>query len=212
MWSARSAVPMLAVAVALAGPVVSGPAAADPLPTPTVDFALKAKLRDGGSLDLSHAGGKMRMEMLPKASPAMVVGLIDLKTGKIVVMVRSMPKMAVQTDLPPEYNFAMLAGAGSGTHVGTAQVAGENCDLWKVETSSATTGPTTACITADGIALRTEVEIQGKPQVIYEATALTRGPQDPQLFVMPTGVQTIKIPKGASAAALPSLLPGGAVR
>ncbi len=209
MWSARSALPMCAVACALAGPAL-----ADPLPTPTVDFALKAKLRDGGSLDLAHSNGKMRMEILPKASPAMVVGLIDMKTGKIVVMVPSMPKMAVQTDLPPEYNFASLAGSGSGTKVGTAQVAGEPCDLWKVETSSptASTGPTTACITADGIALRTEVEIQGKPQVIYEATALTRAPQDAHLFVMPTGVQTIKIPKGASAAALPSLLPGAAVR
>lgn len=207
MWSARSALPICAVACALAGPAL-----ADPLPTPTVDFALKAKLRDGGALDLSHSNGKMRMEMLPKASPAMVVGLIDLKTGKIVVMVPSMPKMAVQTDLPPEYNFASMTGAGA--RVGTAEVAGEPCDLWKVETTAtgSSVGPTTACITADGIALRTEVEVQGKPQVIYEATALTRGPQDARLFVMPTGVQTIKIPKGASASALPSLIPGATVR
>lgn len=209
MSSARSAFLVLALASGIAG---QSPAHADPLPMPTLDFALKAKLRDGGTLDLAHSNGKMRMEMQPKASPAMVVGLIDLKAGKIVVMVPSMPKMAVQTDLPPEYHFAALTG--SGTPMGRSTVAGEPCEIWKVETSvaSASAGPTTACITPDGISLRTEVEIQGKQQLIYEATSVTRGPQDPHLFVMPTGVQTIKIPKGASAAALPSLIPGGMVR
>lgn len=208
MSSARSAVVVLALAAGIAG---SLPAVADPLPVPTIDFALKAKLRDGGTLELAHSNGKMRMEMQPKASPAMLVGLIDLKSGKIVVMVPAMPKMAVQTDLPPEYNFASLAG--SGTPMGPSDVAGEPCEVWKLETTvaSASTGPTTACITPDGISLRTEVEIQGKPQLIYEATSLSRGPQDPHLFVMPTGVQTIKMPKGASAA-LPNLVPGGAIR
>ncbi|WP_051357035.1 hypothetical protein [Azorhizobium doebereinerae] len=181
-------------------------AQADPLPTPTGDFALKAKTRDGGTLDLAHSGGRMRLEMLPKAAPAMVVGLLDLRAGKMVVMVPAMPKMAVQMDLPPDFTFASMNG--SGTKTGSAEVAGEPCDLWKVDAtaSQAGTGPTVSCITADGIALRTEMDIKGKTEVLYEVTSLTRGPQDPRQFVLPTGVQTVKIPKNA-AAALPGLAP-----
>ncbi len=197
-----------AAVVCMAGSV----AHADPLPVPSGDFALKAKLRDGGTLDLFHAGGKMRLEILPKASPSLLVGIVDLKAGKMAVMVPSMPKMAVEMDLPPEYGFASLAG--NGTRTGTDVVAGEPCDLWKVDPPAAhlAAGPSVSCITADGIALRTEMEIQGKPQVVFEMTSLTRGPQDPHLFALPPGIQTLKIPKGAGAAALPGLIPGGTTR
>ncbi|GGF79218.1 hypothetical protein GCM10007301_44050 [Azorhizobium oxalatiphilum] len=181
-------------------------AAAEPLPTPAGDFALKATLRDGGSLDLMRLGDRMRVEMLPKASPAMVVGLLDLKAAKMVLMVPSMPKMAVQMELPPEYNFASLKG--SGVRTGTSEVAGEPCDLWKIDATASShgTGPTLACITEDGIALRTEMDIQGKQQVIYEVTSVTRGPQDPRQFMVPPGVQTVKLPKSA-VAAMPGLAP-----
>lgn len=188
---------LLAVTTLAAG---LGAAAADPLPYPSADFALKAVLRDGGSLDLAYADGRMRLELLPKSSPTLIVGIADLKSGKVALMVPSMPKMAMQTDLPPSFSFAALTG--SGTKTGTDTVAGETCDLWKIDPvpSQTTAGPTTACITADGIALRTHVEIQGKPQLVYEATALMRGPQDPRQFMVPHGVQTVKLPKSAVAA------------
>ncbi|MGU3494775.1 hypothetical protein ACLBXM_12095 [Xanthobacteraceae bacterium A53D] len=181
--------------------------AAEPLPTPATDFALKATMRDGGTLELMRMGERARMELMAKSAPGMVIGLLDTSAAKMVLMVPSMPKMAVQIELPPAYNFAALSG--TGTKTGTAEVAGEACDIWKIESTTnakAGTGPTTACITADGIALRTEMEIKGKPEVIYEATAVTRGPQEPQKFLLPSGVQTLSLPKSA-VAALPGLAP-----
>lgn len=190
------------MAVVLAGGACG--AAADPLPYPSADFAMKATLKDGGSLDIAYTDGRMRLEILPKSSPALIVGIVDLKTAKVALMMPSMPKMAVQADMPPSFSFAALTG--SGTKMGSDTVAGEACDLWKIDAipNQAAAGPTTACITADGIALRTTTEIQGKPQVIYQATSLTRGPQDPRQFMVPPGVQTMKLPKSA-AGALPGL-------
>jgi len=57
-------------------------------------------------------------------------------------------------------------------------------------------GATSACITPDGIALRTEAEIQGTTRVLYEVESLKRGPQDPGLFQLPPGVKVMKVPQG----------------
>ncbi|MDI4656346.1 hypothetical protein [Xanthobacter autotrophicus] len=199
----------------LAGPLLgAGVACADPVPLPTVDFALSADLRRGGSMDLAHSQGRMRVEMVKPNVPGSIVGIIDLKARRMVVRTPNLPNMAVEIELPPEYALGILNG--TGLRVGEGQVAGEPCDLWKLDAPlgaaggaamGASVGPTTACITPDGIALRTEVEVQGKKQTVFEALKLTRAPQDPKLFQLPAGVQVIKVPKGkiGSALGLPGL-------
>ncbi|MFG1347445.1 hypothetical protein V5F59_21340 [Xanthobacter autotrophicus DSM 431] len=184
----------------------AGPALADPLPLPTVDFALKGSLRHGGTLDLAHSQGKMRVEITRPNVPGSVVGILDLKVRRMVMRTPNLPNMALDVELPPE--FALGAVSGNGTRVGPgAPVAGEACELWITEApTSAPTGvvlgPTTACITADGITVRTEVELNGKKQQLFETTTLTRGPQDPKLFQLPPGVQVVKLPKGKLGSAL----------
>ncbi|MFS8036566.1 hypothetical protein ACI7BZ_06285 [Xanthobacter sp. AM11] len=180
-------------------------ARADPIPLPSVDFALKAGLRRGGSLDLAHSQGKMRVEMTRPNVPGSMIGIIDLKARRMVVRTPNLPNMAVEIELPPEYALGALSG--NGLRVGESQVAGEACDLWKMDgptpaQASIAMGATVACITPDGIALRTEVDIKGKKQVLFEASQLTRGPQDPKLFQLPPGVQVVKVPKGKIGAAL----------
>lgn len=201
----------LSLTTVLAGTLLgAGAACADPVPLPTVDFALSADLRRGGSMDLAHSQGRMRVEMTKPNVPGSIVGIIDLRARRMVVRTPNLPNMAVEMELPPEYALGALSG--SGLRVGESQVAGEACDLWKLDApvSSAggvSLGPTTACITPDGIALRTEVEVQGKKQTVFEALKLTRAPQDPKLFQLPSGVQVIKVPKGkiGSALGLPGL-------
>lgn len=180
-------------------------ALADPLPMPSVDFALKADLRQGGVLDLAHSQGKMRVEMTRPSVPGSMIGIIDLKARRMVVRTPNLPNMAVEIELPEQY--AVGAVSGNGLRVGESQVSGEPCDVWKTDAPStaqinAAMGPTIACITPDGIALRTEVEIRGKKQVLFEATSLVRGPQDPKLFQLPAGVQVMKVPKGKLGSAL----------
>ena len=96
---------------------------------------------------------------------------------------------------------------GEGTKVGTSQVIGEACDLWKITTSKTVKTPVVSCITADGIVLSTDVEVKGKQERAYEVTSLTRGPQDPSLFRLPPGTQLVKVPPGA-ANMLPGLMQG----
>lgn len=199
----------------LLGTLVSGAAwvgvaAADPLPLPSTDFSLKANLARGGTMQLAHSQSKMRVEMDNPHTRTPVIGIIDLNAHKMVMMVPNVQNMAIEIDIPPEYSLGALTG--NGTREGQDEVAGEPCDLWKVDVqANIASAPTLACITTDGIALRTEAEIKGKKQVIYEATQVTRGPQDPQLFELPKDVQVMKLPKGklGGALGLPSL--GGAI-
>ncbi|MFS8042171.1 MULTISPECIES: hypothetical protein [Xanthobacter] len=189
-------------AVPLAVPLMGwGTARADPVPLPAVDFAVSADLRRGGTMELAHSQGKMRVEMVKPNVPGSIVGIIDLRARRMVVRTPNLPNMAVEIELPPEYALGALSG--SGLRVGESQVAGEPCDLWKLDTQMSTSvGPTTACITPDGIALRTEVEVQGRKQTVFEALKLTRAPQDPKLFQLPAGVQVMKVPKGKIGTAL----------
>lgn len=176
-------------------------AQADPLPLPSVDFALKADLKRGGTIDIAHSQGVMRVEIQKPNIPGSMVGIIDLKARTMVVRTPNLPNMAVEIELPPEYVLGALAG--SGLRVGEDKVAGEPCDLWKVDPQmKSALGPTTACITPDGIALRTEVEIKGTRQTIFEATSLARAPQDPKQFQLAPGIQVMKVPKGKIGSAL----------
>ncbi len=193
-------VPALAVAAGVLGLGLS-PANADPVPLPTTDFSLKADLKRGGTIDIAHSQGRMRVEIQKPNIPGSMVGIIDLKARSMVVRTPNLPTMAVEIELPPEYVLGALTG--TGLRVGEDKVAGEACDLWKIDPQmKSALGPTTACITPDGIALRTAVEIKGTKQTVFEATTLTRGPQDQALFHLPPGIQVVKVPKGKIGSAL----------
>lgn len=189
----------------LAASAWAGTALADSLPMPSVDFSLKAKIKRNRTLDLAYSQSKMRVEMKgPKAS-APIIGIIDFEAHKMLMMMPNVANMALEIEIPPEYAVGALSG--EGVRVGESQVAGEPCDLWKVDAETRKEvgkkiGPTTACITADGIALRTEAEIDGHTRVLYEATEVTRGPQDPALFQLPPGVQVMNISKSKLGGAL----------
>ncbi|WP_454914870.1 hypothetical protein [Xanthobacter sediminis] len=170
-------------------------ALADPLPMPTADFGLKANLPRGAVMDMAYSQGKMRVEVAKPQVPGSMVGIIDLTARRMVMLSPQMPKVAVEIELPPEYVVGAMAGTGS--KVGRAEVAGEPCDLWQVDPpTDRRSGATSACITADGIALRTEAEIQGTKVVLYEVASLKRGPQDPKLFELPPGAKVMKMPQG----------------
>lgn len=192
---------MLRFAVVTALSLCASAALAAPLPLPQADFALKAKVQQGATMDLAQSGGRLRIHLSGGKMLAPVLGIIDLKRFKMLMMLPDIPKAAVEAEVPPAYRTAFPRG--DGERIGTDQVAGEACDVWRVEKSADLETPAFVCITPDGIPLRTEVESKGKKQMVYEATALTRGPQNPDLFVPPPGTQILKVPPGAA-----NLLPG----
>lgn len=193
----------LALLLSLAGGcTLTAAALADPLPLPTVDFSLKAKLQQGAVMDMAHAGSRMRVHISGPKMPSAVVGIVDMKRGKMLMMLPDIPKAAVEADLPAAYRAAVPRG--DGKPVGEDQVAGEPCTVWKIDKSQDLETPAFACVTGDGIPLRTEVESKGKKQLVYEATSVTRGPQNPALFSLPPGTQVMKVPPGA-AGLMPAL-------
>lgn len=83
------------------------------------------------------------------------------------------------------------------TRGGTEKIAGTDCTVWRFERQGQSGE---ACITADGVMLRTQGSAQGQ-QGRMEATRVDYAPQDASLFRRPEGYQTMQAP---------SVPPGGA--
>lgn len=91
------------------------------------------------------------------------------------------------SDAPKPMEEAWVAlGEKGARSAGKCNVAGEAGGLWTPR-ERPQGEPRTACITNDGIVL----EIKEGPRVLWQATAVQRGPQDPALFGVPAGYQVI---------------------
>ncbi|MFG1403154.1 hypothetical protein [Xanthobacter sediminis] len=185
-----------------------GPALADPLPAPAGDFSLKARLPHGALAEMAYSQRRMRTEVSKPDVAGTMVALIELDTRRMVMLSPQMPKVALEMPMLPEYVVGIVTG--TGTRTGRSEVAGAPCDQWRIDPPAELKGKAVsleACITPDGISLRAEVEIQGSRKMLYEATELVRGPQDPKLFALPPGVKVVKMPKDKLG-----LIPGGALK
>ncbi len=88
------------------------------------------------------------------------------------------------TPQPLEVAWAAL-GASNVRAFGRCRVAGERGNLWRPREPIAPGVVRTACIAPDGIVLR----LMENDTVLFEATSVTRGPQQPSLFVIPETYQ-----------------------
>lgn len=166
-----------------------GAALADPIPHPKIDYAAKGTLLGRGTFSVRHHAGTLRMDMAVPGTPGAIAGLINLGNRKVLMQMPG-TKMAMEIAFGDDASFGQVAGDGKMT--GTATVAGERCNLWEV---AATKGdPVVACITADGIGLRTETVVEGKRQTVMEVTEFTRAPQEAALFSLPPDTQIIRAP------------------
>lgn len=177
------------VATTLPAPAKADDTPAAPLPMPTIDFAMTGKSMRGAAMDLAHHDGKMRVELKKPGANATVISIIDLKSAKMLMLVPNMSHMAMEVELPPQY--AALTMQGTGKKLGQAEVAGETCDLWQVDKAGSSN--TVACITEDGIALRTQADVGGTSRTIFEAQSVTRAPQSASLFSFPPDVQIVQL-------------------
>ena len=189
---------MRCVAIVAALSLVAVPALAEPVPLPSVDYVASGNMGNRGTLTVRHHGDKLRTDMQMAAMPVPTLIIVDLKTHKAVI---HMPLPGVAGAMEVDLGDAGGLGpvAGEGTKSGTATVGGEPCDLWQM-TSRKTTNELTACITADGIHLRTEVTVEGTRQVLMEMTEVKREAQDPGLFELPPGIPIIRQPGAPSPA------------
>jgi hypothetical protein len=195
MANSLSGLAVLLPALAVCGATASQ---ADPLPLPSVDYASKATMTGGITMASRHSNGKLRVEMQVPGMPQGMTAYIDLraKKGVTVMSMPGMGNMAIEVDLGEgeEYGLAV----GRGTRTGSANVAGETCDLWEVESNrrDVKKAEAIACITSDSIPLRMEATINGKREVVFEVTELSRARQDPKLLTPPADLKPMRMPKG----------------
>lgn len=92
------------------------------------------------------------------------------------------------TDAPQPLEAAWAAlGADNARSVGKCEVAGEDGHEWTPRDAEGTGIDRVACITNDGVVLR----VRENERVLWEATSLQRGEQDPAMFGLPAGYQVI---------------------
>jgi hypothetical protein len=87
---------------------------------------------------------------------------------------------------PLETAWAAL-GANNAKSMGACEVAGQRGNEWRPAEAPAPGVERRACITEDGIVLR----VRENNRMLFEATDVRRGPQNPSLFGIPQGYQVI---------------------
>jgi hypothetical protein len=117
-----------------------------------------------------------------------------------------MEQMRMVMDLPMQQAMQQFGPQANGnfTREGTTTVAGLPCTTWRFENPQ---GQGRACITADGVTLRSEGTFQGHSGGM-EATQVTYAAQDPARFQRPQGYQSMQMPGGAPGG-MPGGMPGG---
>jgi len=177
------------------------PAVCEPLPQPRTDFEASSKGPAGTTFVYRHHDGKLRVDVSVPSAQVAATSLVDISGRKVVAMIGpATSAVAVELDLN-EAQFGLPPGRLDAKRIGATSVAGEPCNLWEVThppsrsaTRAALPSATIACITPDGIPLRTETVTNGTRQVVMEATTVTRAVQDPNLFVVPPGTKIMKAP------------------
>jgi hypothetical protein len=150
-----------------------------------------------------HDGGKIRTEMNGPMGATIMVVNNDTHEGFTLAHIAGRT-IASRIDLSPQSGSPVSQDqlaqwrtdmAERAHRIGTCRVAGENGAEWEVAPpagSTDTSAQRSMCVTSDGIML--QMKMNGA--VVFDTTAIQRGPQDPSLFVPPAGVQftTVQAP------------------
>jgi len=163
---------------------------AEPLPKPTADYAAEGTITSGKGSNpatVRHGAGKMRIDTQVDGKKAAIYIDLTARTATVVSQ-RMGQKIAMQID-PERASDAVNMLDRDAKRVGEAKVAGETCDEYEFETSKGHT--VLACVTHDGIALRTRDVSRNR--VVWEASSVARAPQNAAQLVLPS--DAIPLPK-----------------
>lgn len=127
-----------------------------------------------------------------------VVHLIDTRGGGVVAVVEGdqtyhdLGKMAsvMTQDILPIHAGDKL------TREGTDRVAGQACTKWRIEPEGESSDEEVrhACVTADGVPLRLQEGSGSDAMMLYVATEVRYGAQDPARFRVPPGYKPLMEP------------------
>jgi predicted small lipoprotein YifL len=165
-----------------------------------VSYRLEAQIHDeaGGMqpLTLIRDGRSTRIEMSQPGQGEMAIVFAE---GEAFMLVNQLgQRMAMRmnpTDAPALPEEEWEDPDPSVRRVGDCSVIGERGVEWE-SADTGTGSPGRACITPDGVMLRAS---EGD-RVIWEATSIDRGPQDPALFTIPADYQVLDLSDPAAIA------------
>ena len=131
-------------------------------------------------------GGRMRMEFASAQGHMIIVNtgtesfMITQQGGRAIAM---RTDGGMQQDLTAQWQAELAATA---THTGSCSGAGMSGAEWS---SNADGVARTTCVTDNGVILRATEN----GRTTWETTSVQVGPQDPNLFVLPPGVQVMDL-------------------
>jgi len=175
--------------IALAIPAA---AHAESLPKPTADYVAEGTITSGKGSNpatVRHGAGKIRVDTQVDGKKAAIYVDLTARTATVVSQ-RMGQKIAMQID-PERASDAVNMLDRDAKRVGEAKIAGETCDEYEFETSKGHT--VLICVTHDGIALRTRDVSRNR--VVWEASQVTRAPQNAAQFVLPSDAIPLQVPK-----------------
>lgn len=140
-----------------------------------------------GPLRVSWDAAGQRLRAAPAGRPQAIIVDLPRHTASLVDdAMRAVLALPVRSaDLNP-----LVMDGARFTRAGTATVAGLSCTTWAVQ---AKRGNGTVCLTADGVPLRGEGSINGRPGS-FTATSVAYGPVAPDLFTAPPGYFAMNFP------------------
>lgn len=147
-------------------------------------------------LSWDAAGQRVRAETQGRSQ----IALLDLRarTGQAIdTTLRVVLPLPVR---PQDLQPLTLEGARL-TPRGRETIAGLTCTTYQVETGRT---PASACITADGVPLRGQGDVDGRPGS-FVALSVSYGPLPPSLFAPPPGYIALASPGGGGLGDLRSL-------
>lgn len=184
-------------ALAACNPSGSGEGAGDQTATAAfpnlsgASYRAEATITDEGGRSLPvvmiRDGAKMRMEVVSGEGQSVVVNNAD--TGEsFIITTAGGQTMAMRTSALSQFENPAdkwnAEYAATATRTGDCTGAGLQGAEWTRDDNGSTN---TVCVTDDGILLR----VAEGERTVWETTQVTRGPQAPELFVVPPGVQVV---------------------
>lgn len=137
---------------------------------------------------LSWLNAEQKMRVDPPGGQGWMV--TDTRTGN-TIMVQDQARMVMQMPRDPSMPNPSEPPPGTTfTRGATETLLGHRCTVWQMKSDQ---GEGEACVTDDGVMLRTRGSAQGASGGMT-ATQVTFGPQDPARFRAPAGYQTMQMP------------------
>lgn len=171
------------------------PAAAQDRPpdVPTRDVSVTYQIQGGQpgggpqTIRMSYkvAGDKMRID------EGQVESTIMDGSAKRTLVLNNQQRTYFQVPFDPQQERGAMPPGLTFTRAGNETVAGQPCTVWRAQEGS---NSSTACLTGDGVMLRTEQPGPGNATQRMTATSVDYSPQSDGLFAPPAGFRRVQPP------------------